>query len=140
MKPIEFSDYAAGGHRSIESDLLSRVNVYSQGNAIAINATHAEVRFDDPRILDGLADAIKRAAEALRKSKQVTFGDLQVGDWFETRAHPGRCMKIDAARYSALGRDHENKPGCWCMMHLSGQEPVIRLTATFTPSDAAVDK
>jgi hypothetical protein len=137
-KPIEFAM-----HRYTDSD-GDQIHIEAVGPEIMVSAVGrhdgASALFTDPAKLDALADAIKRAADALRKSQQLTFADLKPGEWFSVLDHAGRCMKLDESRYSGVGLDANGKPGCWCMMFVSGSAPVTRLQVSFTPVDADVAK
>ncbi len=122
MKPIEFEDFEMKGNgpRVLVTEDCGRIDIWV-GNEYA--------EFSDPAKLDQLADAIKRAAEALRASQSKTFSDVEPCWYFRFA-----CDRCDTVRQ----RNHSGES--WSTLAGSEvygpkdfrTEPVIILRATFT--------
>jgi hypothetical protein len=131
-KRVEFKEFR------YEDGQSARLIVCEHGTSIALLSninitTHCHV-FTDPSALDALADAIKRAADALRKSQQVTFGDLERGEFFEfasPSALDGVMRRMCGASYCA---------GNGATYSSVNTVPVVRLRATFTPVTEGEDR
>ncbi len=121
-KPIEFERFAV--------DCLGggRVAVGAWNREAYVNVSEDDIQkeaaFTDPAKLDALADAIKRAAAALRKSQVTTFSDLEPGEWFRVAEGEVPRQKLDA-RMALDTRERVVYPD-------GPSTPVVRLVATFT--------
>jgi hypothetical protein len=137
-KKIVFETVAVAGDYNYGTGQKPEVNLHVSGNCIAVNATHVAVGYSDPAKLDALADACRRAAEALRKSQRLTFGDLEVGEWFRWAEHAkddrwavrkmGDLTIINPENY----RHPHNEPEVYLAPTVR-DSLVVRVTATFTP-------
>jgi hypothetical protein len=122
-KPIEFEPVRVAD-KGGDAMTIRAIDDY-----VCLKVACAVLQFTDPAKLDALADAIKRAADALRKSQQVTFGDLKPGEWFQFAEGNGRILRRVDGQYKAcdtMGEVFAYGPPV-------SNEPVIRLRATFEP-------
>lgn len=85
MKKVELGTVSVDNGHGYGADIYADgaqpivyLRAYGLTRAVAISIT-------DPAKLDALADACKRAADALSKARQTTFGDLKVGTFFRAK-------------------------------------------------------
>jgi hypothetical protein len=93
----------------------------------------AAATFSDPAKLEALADAIKRAADALRKSQRLMFSDLKRYEWFQWDRPPNggaTGMKISETKWMKYPEMSEHET--------YGPDVVTKLRATFTPEEPTV--
>lgn len=132
-KPIQFETVSVYGY-------CSEVTICTTANAITIESGMAhtqsvEAKFTDPAKLDALADAIKRAAEALRASRRVTLGDLHERDLFRFADEHVGNVRVVTAEESKMNEFvclvERPDYGAWSDT-IKSDKPVVRLVATFT--------
>lgn len=133
MKKIEFENittvsdyvYLNGKPQEVRVELSSFRNEIELHVAQSTSETRF-ARYTDPAKLDALGDAIKRAAQALRDSQRLTFGDLQPGEWFRFETTSEIC---GANMYRMRGSVYAATDGL--EYSSSHDRPVTRLKATF---------
>ncbi len=124
-KPIEFETFTHVTDTTFNNSSNKQAVKVEKGaftNAIELNVETAVghyvfATYSDPAKLDALAGAIKRAAEALRTSQRLTFGDLGTGEWFGLTSD----NRVKDAVY---------RKGSGTMF--TADEPVARVKVTFT--------